>query len=213
VDSPGPGRTSPPGTGTRPWSTWTRRCGSTTPALAAGWQIAAATPLALAQPTIGPHLARLAAQAGDLATAHRVSAALDALAAANPAVARLQAAALARDGQGDVARELLGQAMACYEGLLARQRSAAVRARLRALGVQSGSTGRRGRPATGWRALTNSECQVVELVAEHLSNREIAQRLFVSCRTVETHVSHTLAKLGCTTRRDLSAAMRDRGRR
>jgi DNA-binding NarL/FixJ family response regulator len=229
------------------------RTAQATAVLAAGWQIAAAAPLALAQPTIGPHLARLAAQAGDLATAHLVSAALDALAAANPAVARLQAAArwaaglaradaaimleavtlalaaarpfdlallredaaaaLARDGRPDVARELLGQAMACYEGLLARQRSAAVRARLRALGVQSGSTGRRGRPATGWRALTNSECQVVELVAEHLSNREIAQRLFVSCRTVETHVSHTLAKLGCTTRRDLIAAMRDRGRR
>ena len=123
------------------------------------------------------------------------------------------AVALARDGRPEAARELLGQALAGYEGLLARQRSAAVRARLRALGVQPGSTGRRGRPATGWRALTNSESQVVELVGEHMSNQEIAERLFVSRRTVETHVSHTLAKLGCNTRRDLIAAMRARGRR
>ena len=64
-----------------------------TAVLAAGWQIAAAAPLALAQPAIGPHLARLAARAGDLATAQRVAAALDALAADNPGVARLQAAA------------------------------------------------------------------------------------------------------------------------
>lgn len=40
--------------------------------LASGWQIAEAAPLAMAQPTIGPYLARLAAETGDLATAHRV---------------------------------------------------------------------------------------------------------------------------------------------
>ena len=221
--------------------------------LAAGWEIAEAVPLATAKPAIGPQLARLAAQAGDLATAHRVGVALDALAATNPKVARLHAAArwatgiaradaailleavkfqrkaarpfdlamlqedtaaaMARDGRHDEARDLLGQALACYEGLLARQRSAAARARLRALGVQLGSTGRRGRPAIGWRALTNAEGRVVQLVGARLSNQEIAEQLFVSRRTVETHVSHALAKLGCTTRRELIAAMRDRGRR
>jgi len=191
------------------------------------------------------------AQAGELAPAHRVCAALDALAAANPALARLQAAArwatgvaradagilleavklgqaaarpfdlamvredaaaaLARDGRLDLARELLDEALAGYEKLLARGRSAAARARLRALGLQLGSTGRRGRPATGWKALTNAERQVFQLVGARLSNQEIAERLFVSRRTVETHVSHTLAKLGFTTRRELIAAVRDGG--
>jgi DNA-binding CsgD family transcriptional regulator len=219
--------------------------------LASGWEIAEAAPLAMAKPTIGPQLARLAAQTGDLAAAHGVCAALDALAAANPTVARLHAAArwaaglaqadagillqavefqqaaarpfdlamvredaaaaLARDGRHDLARELLEAALACYEGLLARQRSAAARARLRALGVQLGSTGRRGRPATGWKALTNAEVQVFQLVGARLSNQEVAERLFVSRRTVETHVSHMLAKLGYTTRRELIAAVRDSG--
>lgn len=218
--------------------------------LAAGWEIAEAAPVAMAKPTIGPQLARLAARGGDLATAHRVGAALDALAVANPAVARLHAAArwaigiaradagilleavefqraaarpfdlamvredaaaaLARDGRLDRARDLLEAALAGYEGLPARQRSAAARARLRALGLQLGSTGRRGRPATGWKALTNAEVQIFQLVGARLSNQEIAERLFVSRRTVETHVSHTLAKLGYTTRRELIAVARER---
>jgi len=59
--------------------------------------------------------------------------------------------------------------------------------------------------------LTNAELQVFQLVTDRLSNQEIAERLFVSRRTVETHVSHALAKLGCTTRRQLIAAARDRG--
>jgi len=219
--------------------------------LAAGWEIAEAVPLAMAKPTIGPQLARLAAQTGDLAPARRVGAALDALAAANPTLARLHAAArwatgiaeadagilleavefqqaaarpfdlamvredaaaaLARDGRLDRARDLLEEALAGYNGLLARQRSAVARARLRALGLQLGSTGRRRRPATGWKALTNAELQVLQLVSARLSNREIAERLFVSRRTVETHVSHTLAKLGYTTRRELIAAAFERG--
>jgi DNA-binding CsgD family transcriptional regulator len=180
-----------------------------------------------------------------------VAASLDALAAANPTVARLQAAArwatgiaksdagilleavkfqreaarpfdlamvqedaaaaMARDGRLDMARELLGQALAGYEELQASQCSAAARARLRALGLRPGSTGRRRRPATGLAALTNAERQVFQLVGARLSNQEIAERLFVSRRTVETHVSHTLAKLGCTTRRELIAAVRARG--
>ena len=67
------------------------------------------------------------------------------------------------------------------------------------------------RQATGLAALTNAERQVFQLVGARLSNQEIAERLFVSRRTVETHVSHALAKLGCTTRRELIAAVRALG--
>jgi DNA-binding CsgD family transcriptional regulator len=49
---------------------------------------------------------------------------------------------------------------------------------------------------------------VVQLTAERLSNPEIAQRLFMSRRTVETHVSPALAKLDVTSRKDLTALAR-----
>lgn len=51
--------------------------------------------------------------------------------------------------------------------------------------------------------LTAREREVVELVTEGLTNLQVAQRLFVSERTVETHVSHVLAKLGGTSRVDI----------
>ena len=52
--------------------------------LTCGWEVAEAAPVAMAKPTIGPYLARLAVQTGDMATAHRVAAVLGALAAPTP---------------------------------------------------------------------------------------------------------------------------------
>jgi len=120
------------------------------------------------------------------------------------------AAALALQGQVGKARTLLTEALEHYGDLLAAQRAGWARARLRALGVRVGARGLRRRPTSGWDALTGTERRVVGLVAEHLSNPEIADRLFVSRRTVETHVSNALAKLGCVSRRELVAAVRSR---
>ena len=53
-------------------------------------------------------------------------------------------------------------------------------------------------------ALTPREREIVARVAEGMSNRQIAEQLFVSERTVETHVSHVLAKLGANTRTDIA---------
>jgi DNA-binding CsgD family transcriptional regulator len=56
---------------------------------------------------------------------------------------------------------------------------------------------------TGRDALTGAEQQVAALGAEGLSNRQIAQQLFITQATVETHLRHVFHKLGISSRRDL----------
>ena len=65
--------------------------------------------------------------------------------------------------------------------------------------------GSRGRPSLGWDSLTPTEREVASLVAEGLTNPQIAQRLFVSAATVKTHVSHIFAKVGVASRSELAA--------
>lgn len=71
--------------------------------------------------------------------------------------------------------------------------------------------GQRGRPASGWASLTDAERQVAELVAEGLTNREIAERLFITPGTVRRHLSHIFSKLQITGRVRLAQEVR-RGR-
>ena len=71
--------------------------------------------------------------------------------------------------------------------------------------------GERKRPTTGWASLTPSELEVVRLVGEHLSNPEVAARLFVSRATVKTHLVHIFTKLSIDSRSELAAAAIKRG--
>jgi len=64
--------------------------------------------------------------------------------------------------------------------------------------------GERKRPANGWESLTPAERDVVRLVSEGLANKDIAARLFVSPRTVQTHLTHIYGKLGLTSRMQLA---------
>lgn len=64
--------------------------------------------------------------------------------------------------------------------------------------------GERKRPSTGWASLTPAERDVVRLLSEGLSNKEIATRLFVSPRTVETHLTHVYTKLELSSRVQLA---------
>jgi DNA-binding NarL/FixJ family response regulator len=64
--------------------------------------------------------------------------------------------------------------------------------------------GERKRPSTGWASLTPAELDVVRLVSEGLGNKDIATRLFVSPRTVETHLTHVYTKLGLASRVQLA---------
>ncbi len=60
--------------------------------------------------------------------------------------------------------------------------------------------GERRRPTSGWGSLTPMENDVVRLVREGLGNKDIGARLFISPRTVQTHLTHVYAKLGVTSR-------------
>ena len=67
------------------------------------------------------------------------------------------------------------------------------------------SRGARQRPKYGWSSLTPTERNVVALVAEGLTNPQIAERLFISRATVKTHLSNVFTKVGVTTRAQLAA--------
>jgi predicted ATPase/class 3 adenylate cyclase/DNA-binding CsgD family transcriptional regulator len=75
--------------------------------------------------------------------------------------------------------------------------------------AQRGRGGRK-RPASGWGSLTPMEQDVVRLVTEGLANKQIGGRLFISPRTVQTHLTHVYAKLGLTSRVQL---VQEAGRR
>jgi predicted ATPase/class 3 adenylate cyclase/DNA-binding CsgD family transcriptional regulator len=64
--------------------------------------------------------------------------------------------------------------------------------------------GERKRPSNGWGSLTPTELDVVRLVSEGLGNKDIATRLFVSHRTVQTHLTHVYTKLGMASRVQLA---------
>jgi DNA-binding CsgD family transcriptional regulator len=62
---------------------------------------------------------------------------------------------------------------------------------------------------TGVDALTASELRVAELAAQGLTNREIAQALFVTARTVEGHLTQAFRKLDVPSREALAATLAD----
>ena len=101
--------------------------------------------------------------------------------------------------------ELLGQALSELQALDARPAAAIVSRRLRELGVRAIPRGPRARTRQNPAGLTPRELEVLDLLCSGLRNAEIAQRLVVSEKTVDHHVSAILRKLGVHTRGEASA--------
>lgn len=115
-------------------------------------------------------------------------------------------AALRRDGQRNEAREPLQRALELAHRSGARLLENRAREELRTMGSRPRQAYR-----TGVGSLTASELRTARLVAEGLNNREVAERLFVSRRTVETHLTHAYEKLGIEGRAGLAGALTQEG--
>ncbi|MDA0161542.1 LuxR C-terminal-related transcriptional regulator, partial [Solirubrobacter ginsenosidimutans] len=116
--------------------------------------------------------------------------------------------ALAAAGDRDGAAEQLRAA----EGLLVDAPSSHLRAEavreLRRIGRRVNRAGRAGRAdAAGPAALTVRELEIARLVAGGLTNRAVAETLFLSEKTIETHLSGAFVKLGVRSRQALGAAL------
>jgi DNA-binding CsgD family transcriptional regulator len=115
-----------------------------------------------------------------------------------------QALALASGDQD----EALVEALALLDGLGARQTGQRLRRQLRRRGHLRLPRGPTRATAANPAGLTGRQVEVLELLAEGLTDAEIAARLSLSPKTVEHHVSALLAKLGVTSRRQAAAAAR-----
>jgi DNA-binding CsgD family transcriptional regulator/tetratricopeptide (TPR) repeat protein len=114
---------------------------------------------------------------------------------------------LARRGDPAAARAASTGAIEIYTGLGAGWDIRRLNTRLREFGIRHGFRGRRSqRPATGWAALTPTELKIAELIATGRSNPDIATALWLSRRTVQSHVSNILTKLDARSRVEIARA-------
>jgi DNA-binding CsgD family transcriptional regulator len=110
----------------------------------------------------------------------------------------------ARLGHRNRAVRLLEEALELYVAGGAVRDSARTQRALRGLGVRRKVWQQVARAQTGWDSLTEAELRVVRLVAEGLTNRATAERLFLSPHTVDTHLRRAFAKLGVSSRVELA---------
>ncbi len=118
-----------------------------------------------------------------------------------PALADL-GAMLRRRNRRSQARELLRQALDAAYRSAARRLAERAETELRATGARP-----RGVVPTGLDSLTASERRIAELASQDLTNREIAQMLFITSRTVEGHLTSVFRKLQLDSRDELPAAL------
>jgi DNA-binding CsgD family transcriptional regulator len=112
----------------------------------------------------------------------------------------------ASSAQGDhgCAAARLREAYDQYEQLGCAEGMSRVRSQLRACGVRVHHWKRADRPAFGLASLTDTERRVADLVAEGLSNRQVAGQVFLSTHTVAFHLRHIFWKLDVSSRVQLA---------
>jgi DNA-binding CsgD family transcriptional regulator len=127
------------------------------------------------------------------------------------AAAALEDLGCARLAGGDRsgAVEAFDRVLRICVGAGAARDAARARKRLRELGIRR-RVQSLDRPKSGWESLTDTELQVASLAAAGHTNRGIADRLFVSPHTVNTHLRHVFGKLDITSRVDLALAVERR---
>ena len=158
---------------------------------------------------LGVALRAVALVEGGEASVDRLREAVDALEGSPARLEHARAltdygAALRRANRRSEARDELERGLELARRCGAKPLAERARAELRIAG------GRTSDPdATGVAQLTASERRVAELAAEGHSNPEIAQALFVTRKTVETHLGHVYRKLGISGRTKLASALAD----
>jgi DNA-binding CsgD family transcriptional regulator len=200
----------------------------------------------IADPAAAAWLVRTAHALGDRPSGESVVAAVEGLAAGNPAFPAARAAAAharglldgspgsleqavtghtdpwARASAAEDLAVLVGPAsesdadsrrravaafdavLSAYEAMGASRDAARVRRRLRRLGVRRRHWSQTARPVSGWASLTDTERAVSELVAQGLTNRQVADQLFMSAHTVAFHLRHVFRKLNIGSRVELA---------
>ncbi|MFL6084710.1 MAG: LuxR C-terminal-related transcriptional regulator, partial [Mycobacterium sp.] len=123
-------------------------------------------------------------------------------------------AAAAEDAGGELARtdhpdEAVHQLNAAFDTYLEHEALADARRvgrELRRLGVERRIVSQ-PRAKTGWDSLTDSEFRIVNLIAQGVTNRDVAAQLHLSLHTVKNHVHNAFAKLGINSRAQLTQLM------
>ena len=115
-------------------------------------------------------------------------------------------AVLAREGDSDEGTANLDRALAINTEIGASWDAARARSRLRKLGVRR-RIASVAHPSAGLCSLTTTERAVAQLAVDGRTDKEIADKLFISRHTVHTHLRHLYEKLGVNSRLALSKAL------
>jgi DNA-binding CsgD family transcriptional regulator/tetratricopeptide (TPR) repeat protein len=113
-------------------------------------------------------------------------------------------ALLVRAGRLPEAIERFDQSLTGYERTGATRDAARIRRRLRQLGVRRRHWTTADRPIQGWESLTDTERSISELVSQGLTNRQVAEQMFISAHTVAFHLRQVFRKLSIGSRVELA---------